>query len=136
MRLRAFTAALALGAALVSLPGCGDGTSEVSGAVLIDGKPLSEGEIIFEAADGKTTPAAGPIKDGKYAVTALPGAKKVRISASRPTAKLDPLMGVAARESMIRPEYNTQTTLTADVKPGRQENVDFEVKAIPQAAKK
>ncbi len=98
---------------------------------MIDGKQLPEGEIIFEATDAQTTPAAGPIKDGKYSVKIVPGSKKVRINASRPTAKPDPVMGTAARESMIRPEFNTRTLLIADLKPGKQENVNFEVKAIP-----
>jgi hypothetical protein len=133
MRLiRWFTAPLVLGAALVPLAGCGgSATSDVSGTVLIDGNPLPEGEIIFEAEDGQTTPAAGPIKDGKYSVKVAPGKKKVRINASRPTKKPDPVMGAAARESMIPPEFNAQTRLTWEVKPGKQENVNFDVKALP-----
>ena len=78
------------------------------------------------------SPAAAPIKDGKYTVKVLPGAKKVRINASRQPAKPDPVMGAAARESMVQPQYNLETTLTADVKPGKQEGVDFKVKSIPR----
>ncbi len=111
--------------------GCGGSAAEVSGTVLIDNQPLADGEIIFEAADGQSTPAAGPIKDGKYSVKVAPGPKKVRINASRPTRKPDPVMGAAARESMIPPEFNANTRLTADVKAGKNEGVNFEVKALP-----
>jgi len=111
--------------------GCGGSEAEVSGSVTVDGQPLKDGDIIFEAADGSVTPAAGKIVDGKYSLKVLPGPKKVRINASRPTKKPDPVMGAAARESMIAPEFNEQTRLTADVKGGRQAGVDFEVKSIP-----
>lgn len=124
--------ALAVGAALlVCAAGCGPRTAEVSGAVTVDGAPLAEGQIIFEAVDGLTTPAAGPIRDGKYSVAVLPGAKKVRVTASRPTRKVDPVLGAAARESAVAAEYNERTVLSADVKPGANAGVDFAVKGAP-----
>lgn len=128
---RCFAAAV-VAAGLALLAGCGgESEADVSGTVLIDGTPVPEGEIIFEAADGSKTPGAGPIKDGKYAVRVLPGPKKVRINASRPPKKRDPVLGDAAREQMLGPEYNMSTKLTADIKPGRNEGVDFQVKALP-----
>jgi hypothetical protein len=130
MTRRGLTAALLAGAALWTMTGCGPRPAEVSGTVLIDGKPLAEGQIIFEATDARATPVAGSIKEGKYAVKVPPGAKKVKITASRPTKKPDPVMGAAARESMIAPEFNDRTTLTADVKAGKQDGVNFEVRSI------
>lgn len=125
-------AAAVVAAGLALLAGCGgESEADVSGTVLIDGTPVPEGEIIFEAVDGAKTPGAGPIKDGKYAVRVLPGPKKVRINASRPPKKRDPVLGDAAREQMLGPEYNMSTKLTADIKPGRNEGVDFQVKALP-----
>jgi len=118
-------------AVILGVAGCGGSEAEVSGSVNVDGQPLKEGDIIFEAADGSVTPAAGKIVDGKYSLKVLPGPKKVRINASRPTKKPDPVMGAAARESMIAAEFNEQTRLTADVKAGRQAGVNFEVKSIP-----
>lgn len=116
------------------LVGCsGGGLTEVSGTVLIDDAPLKEGEIIFEEIDGSKTPAGGPIADGKYTVKVLPGSKKVLIKASRPTSKPDPVMGSAAKEARVGPEYNEKTTLTADINAsGRQEGVDFKVKEAPK----
>ena len=125
--------ALALVLALPLLAGCsGEQLAEVTGTVKIDGKPLPEGEIIFEAADGNTTPAASKIKDGVYTVRVAPGSKKVKVTASRPPKKPDPMLGAAAREQMLGPEYNDRTTLVADIKPGTNPDIDFDVKERPK----
>lgn len=126
-----FVSLCLMGIALVVSGGCSSSESEVSGTVMVDGQPLKEGDIIFEDAKGIITPAAGKIVDGKYTLKVLPGQKKVRINASRPTKKPDPVMGAAARESMIAKEFNIETTLTADIKAGKQDGVNFEVKSIP-----
>lgn len=121
----------ALGLAFLALAaGCGDQHAQVSGSVLADGQPLQEGEIIFEEADQSQTPAAAKIVDGKYTIQMPPGSKKVRITASVPTSKPDPVMGAAAREMIIPPEFNEQTRLTAKIQRGKQEGVDFEVKTF------
>jgi hypothetical protein len=118
--------------ALLLLAGCGSSLGEVSGKVLVDGKPLEEGDIIFEEADNSKTPAGGPIIKGMYTVPKVtPGNKIVRINASRPTKIPNPVMGAAAKESMLGPEYNTQSKLKAQIKAGVQSGVDFEVKALP-----
>jgi hypothetical protein len=112
--------------------GCGGiADAHVSGTVLMDGKLLAEGDIIFEEMDKSKTPAGGKIVDGKYTLTVQPGSKVVRITASRPTKKPDPVMGAAARESMIAKEFNEHTTLKAKIQPGQNQDVDFEVKSIP-----
>jgi hypothetical protein len=114
------------------IAGCGGASvAEVTGTVTVDGQPLQEGEIIFEAEDGQSTPAGTMIAGGKYLLKVAPGRKKVRINASRPTKIPDPVMGAAARESTIAAEFNVESKLTAQIKPGKQENVDFEVKSIP-----
>lgn len=123
---------LTLAFALVMLAGCGgEPQAEVSGTVTSNGSPLPEGEIIFEAADGSTTPAAGPIRNGAYSVTVAPGTKRVKITASRPAKKPDPVLGAAAREAAIGPEFNERTRLTADLKLGSNEGVNFQVKLLP-----
>ena len=116
---------------LAVLTGCGPVEAEVSGTVTIDKKLLAEGDIIFEEADKSKTPAAGKIINGKYTLKVLPGSKLVRVTASRPTAIPDPVMGAAAREPMIAEEFNIRTTLTAEIKPGKQDGIDFDVKPIP-----
>ncbi|MBN9121307.1 MAG: hypothetical protein J0I06_19505 [Planctomycetes bacterium] len=130
MTRRSAVAAL-LGAPLFA--GCGgERPAEVTGTVKIDGKPLPEGEIIFEAADGSKAPGAAPIRDGAYTVSVMPGPKKVKVTASRPPKKRDPVLGDTAREPMVGPEYNDRSTLTADVKPGKNADVNFEVKELPK----
>jgi hypothetical protein len=125
-------AALAAGALLLPLAaGCGESQADVSGEVLIDGRPLPEGEIIFESTDGKA-PAGAPIKAGRYEVKVAPGPKKVRITASRPPKKRDPVLGDAAREPSIGEEFNVKTRLTAEIKSGANEGVNFEVKELPK----
>ncbi len=116
---------------LISL-GCNSAETpaEVSGTVLLGSEPLAEGNIIFEALDKSTAPGAGIIKDGKYTIQVLPGSKKVKIQASKPGTKVDPVMKSAMPESILGPEFNDKTTLKAEIKPGKNDKVDFQVKPI------
>jgi hypothetical protein len=99
--------------------------------VTMDKQPLKEGDIIFEESDKSKTPAAGKIVEGRYMLKVLPGSKIVRITASRPTKKPDPVMGSTAREPMIAKEFNEHSTLRAEIRPGKQDAVDFDVKPMP-----
>jgi hypothetical protein len=116
---------------LISL-GCNSAETpaEVSGTVLLGSEPLAEGNIIFEALDKSTAPGAGIIKDGKYTIQVLPGSKKVKIQASKPGTKVDPVMKSAMPESILGPEFNEKTTLKAEIKPGKNEKIDFQVKQM------
>jgi hypothetical protein len=113
---------------LVSL-GCNSAETpaEVSGTVLLGSEPLAEGNIIFEALDKSTAPGAGIIKDGKYTIQVLPGSKKVKIQASKAGTKIDPVMKSAMSESILGPEFNDKTTLKAEIKPGKNEKINFQV---------
>lgn len=104
--------------------------AEVSGTVLLGSEPLAEGNIIFEALDKSTAPGAGIIKDGKYTIQVLPGSKKVKIQASKSGTKVDPVMKSAMPESILGPEFNDKTTLKAEIKPGKNEKIDFQVKQM------
>ena len=116
---------------LISL-GCNSAETpaEVSGTVLLGSEPLAEGNIIFEALDKSTAPGAGIIKDGKYTIQVLPGSKKVKIQPSKPGTKVDPVMKSAMPESILGPEFNDKTTLKAEIKPGKNEKIDFQVKQM------
>jgi hypothetical protein len=116
---------------LLLIAGCGEPMAEVSGTVFLDEQPLSEGDIIFEEVDRSKTPVGGKIVDGRYSVRMLPGSKVVKISASRPARKPDPVMGTAAREALIAEEFNEHSTLRADITPGLREGLNFKVSAIP-----
>lgn len=117
---------------LLILLGCSSAEvpSEVSGTVLLGSEPLAEGNIIFESMDNSKAPGAGVIKEGRYTVQVLPGSKKVKIQASKPGAKIDPVMKSAIPESILGPEYNEKTILKAEIKPGKNEKVDFQVRQI------
>jgi hypothetical protein len=116
---------------LISL-GCNSAETpaEVSGIVLLGSEPLADGNIIFESLDNSKAPGAGVIKDGKYTIQDLPGAKKVKIQASKPGTKIDPVMKSAMPESILGPEFNEKTTLKAEIKPGKNEKIDFQVNQI------
>ena len=116
---------------LISL-GCNSAETpaEVSGTVLLGSEPLAQGEIIFEALDNSKAPGAGPIKDGRYTIQVLPGSKKVKIQASKPGTKIDPVMKSAMPESILGPEFNDKTTLKAEIKPGKNDKIDFQVKQM------
>jgi len=131
-----FSATAGAAVALVLfVSGCGgEKLAEVRGTVTFDGNSIADGDIIFESPDGSTTPAAGKIVDGQYAVTIAPGPKKVRINAPKPPTKPDPVMGMIPIESLIPKEYNVETKLTADLKPGKQEGVNFDLKSKPNSA--
>lgn len=129
----------------LALVGCGgseDGLDRqaISGLVKLDGQPLKNGLIQFfsTAGDGAATPqVGGPIADGAYEVPAeggpVPGSYKVVISSdSGKAANLtDGMPGGAGTPSkeLIPAKYNTQTTLTAEVKSPQSSSIDFELKS-------
>lgn len=107
--------------------GCGNSaikTYRVTGSVTWNGEPVQDGNISFSPADGDGLPQTGKIVDGKYELMATAGAKKVSIHASR-EGPVDPVMNAPARIPFIPPKYNSQTTLTAEVKPNDENVADF-----------
>lgn len=118
---------------LFAIAGCtGSGLADVTGTVTIDGMPLAEGDIIFEADDKNSTPAGATIKDGQFKLQVAPGKKIVRINASEGDGVVDPLMKTEGRRSIIPAEFNTTTTLTADIKAGENPPLSFAVKKVPK----
>ena len=114
--------------------GCGSSTGdlppmfEVTGSVTFDGEPLESGSIVFDSADGQSTPVGGSVENGTYKVEAPPGRKVVRISASRETGEKD-MYGETITESYIPPRYNTESELERTVEPGGENEFDFELEA-------
>jgi len=125
----------------VSLAGCGDpGDSlprkEVSGAVTLDGKPLSHGTIQFLPTAPETpTAAMAEVKEGAYSVAIaqglVPGRYKVLISSAHEPpsdpAKADALPGMSGPplKELLPVRYNSQSTLTAEVKKDAPNTFDF-----------
>jgi hypothetical protein len=143
-----------LAAALLAAVGCSPApTAEVTGTVTVGGKPVPEGRIAFYPHNGRA--AVGTIgRDGRYTLTtfadgdgALLGPHKVTIDARRvtmaaaapePKSLEEELAGKGKLlggprpvvEWLVPAKYAEpgSTTLTADVKPGRN-TIDFEIPA-------
>ena len=114
----------------VGLCGCGsNGPGELAGEVTLDGKPLEQGALLLTPVDmSKGTATGGEIKDGKYVLTgkqAPPvGTYKVEIRANKKSGKkVQKAMGKPGElddelVEAVDAKYNTQTTLTVEVKSG------------------
>jgi hypothetical protein len=116
--------------------GCGDGKVRVQGTVTFDGKPVERGVISFDPADGRGPNTGGKIASGRFELSGLaaatPGKKIVRIRASRPTGRkiesgppAPPGTLVDELEAYIPAHYNENSTLTAELVPGKVNEVAF-----------
>jgi hypothetical protein len=69
--------------------GCGGDTGRVTGEVTYEGKPVEQGMISFQPADGKGPSAGGIIENGRYTATKVPpGPKVVQIEATPATGSV------------------------------------------------
>jgi len=124
--------------------GCGEGDplaakrGSVSGTVTFDGQPVEEGRITFTPVGTEGQLAGAEIKDGEYSIPLaqgpVAGQHKVSIVASRKTGEqreapmpAPPGTKIEVKEEYIPPKYNRQTTLTADIEPGENTDVDFKL---------
>ncbi len=128
---------------LIGLAGCGAQTDEfpreaVSGTVTLDGQPLKEGTIQFMP-DAQTsnggTGATGMIRAGQFEIPRAEGPSPGHFSvvilsgggSDGITAATIPGEGPIAKET-IPARYNAQTTLSADIKPGGPNTLEFPLK--------
>lgn len=121
----------------LTLAGCSGSTTAptypVTGTVTLDGKPLEKGEIYF------LTPAKGEvdivaIKDGKFEGQAKAGARRVEIHAYKivPAHEAASMPGYTvpeSRENYLPAQYNTESTLTAEVKADGENQFDFQLQS-------
>jgi hypothetical protein len=124
-----------LGTAILALGGCSrDGVqrAEVSGTVTFNGEPVKEGSINFFPTEGTKGPeAGGAILDGKYHIPRakgpVVGKNRVELRAFQKTGRKiqDPTAppGTLTEEiaNVFPLEFNTNSTLTRDVQPGKNE---------------
>jgi hypothetical protein len=98
-------------------------SAEVTGTILVDGQLAQKGSMSFVPEDGKSQTAGCEIKDGKYLATVPAGKMKVEIRIPTEDGKKEIYPGqFAPKFKEILPEkYNTKTTLTMEVKPGKNE---------------
>jgi len=115
----------------VLLAGCDSGEPEkhaVSGVVTWNDHPLSDGDIIFTPVDGGV-PVAAKIVDGKFDLQATAGRHRVAVLATREVGEVDPLMGARGREMYIPVRYNQQSSLSAEIMPGKPNHFEFPLSA-------
>lgn len=119
---------------LLPVAGCrdqGPQRYEVSGTASFDGVPIERGEISFAPVDLQQSPDGGVIENGKFKFQALAGAKTVRIRASRalPAERQDnPEMGLLY-EDYIPAQFNSSSTLTANVTSSGANVFTFDLKS-------
>jgi hypothetical protein len=124
------------------LAGCGGAGDRpelgtVSGTVTMDDEPLADVWVMFNPTQGRTSMARTD-KSGKYELMYLEGAEGANLGTHKvvivtfnedEAEELRSATGEPIKEP-IPATYNTQTTLTAEVKEG--ENViDFPLKSAP-----
>tara|TARA_R110002095_G_scaffold179899_1_gene157428 strand:- start:2786 stop:3193 length:408 start_codon:yes stop_codon:yes gene_type:complete len=122
---------LVLSIIILSMQGCFRGSnsteSEVSGLIMLDGKPLPEGTITFISANNTTHSAQGKIHNGEYVVTVPVGEKRVEVHASRWTGKPYKKYDIIETEQYLPAVYNEKSELTAEVKPGQSVQLNWEL---------
>ena len=116
--------------AVVFLCSCGPSDPllyTISGTVSFDGQPVEKGTIVFEPVDSVPgNGAGGEIHNGVFTLQSRQGKKRVSIRATRPIpGKRNDVMKVPAIQQYIPPQYNSKTTLTAEVLPEGENHFEF-----------
>lgn len=121
------TGLVILGLALMAT-GCGGSAPPpiaVTGKVLFDGKPMSDGDIYFHPTDGRV-PVQSKILDGRYTIKPSPGEYRVAIQQERDSGTKN-MYGDPQMTSTVAPRYNSDTGLNATVTADGPNAFDFEV---------
>jgi len=113
--------------ALFVTMGCDSGQSRypVSGSITFNGEIVPEGHISFAHQDGRTTPRATQIVEGKYFAELPAGPHKVIIEASKFIGPEDKVMGLRPRDQYLPDKFNVDSILSIDVKPEGENLFDF-----------
>jgi hypothetical protein len=119
--------------------GCGErrNLGTVSGRITLDGQPLADAKVNFQPMSDTRNPGIGSFgqtnANGEYTLTlidekaqgAIVGMHRVMIIKKAGAAKGDQADDkVPAGKDLVPPEYNLNSTLTFEVKPGHN-NADW-----------
>jgi hypothetical protein len=129
------TILLAAAFCLVLAVGCGGDSRRqgIEGTVILDGKPLAVGQITFVPQPGSSGPTAGAeIADGRFSIApkggTFAGAFRVEITASRLSGRKVPGPRGTPVDEIVQylpTKYNTESSLTADVKAAGPNRFEF-----------
>jgi hypothetical protein len=129
-------AALALLGCL-AFSGCGSGGAPVEGTVTLDGRPVDGGTITFAPVEygGGQQPVTAEIKGGAFSLNSAhgppPGTYRVEIYWNKKTGRQipsnDPPNMKDEELPMIPPQYNKDSRVTEEIKPGGNK---FEYKLV------
>jgi len=116
-----------LGALLIS--GCGSGDmpplGKVHGTVTVNGKPLADAIVCFQAEDGKGRVSFGKTDaEGHYDVVYLRDIHGAKVGKHRVAIRTS--ASPYPEEESLPPHYNSKTELEADVQPG-ENPLDFDL---------
>ncbi len=125
---------------LTMMTGCVDSGlhQAIDGTVTLNGKPLAIGYISFRPKPGSPGPTAGAeIVDGQFSIArqdgTFAGQFRVEITASRPTGRKVPGRFTADLVDefgqYLAAEYNTESTLTREVKADKENHFKFNLES-------
>jgi len=107
-------------------------TASVKGKVKLDGAPLANGKIVFDAG-GAIPPREIDIKDGAYEGKAPLGKMTVRIysfkTGAAPKGMSGPAYEKGVEENFLPARFNTASKFEHEVKESGQNEFDFEVQS-------
>jgi hypothetical protein len=110
--------------------GCTGGSPlpvKVTGTVLLDGNPMSDGDIYFHPTDGRP-PVQTKISEGQYALETLPGEYRVMIQQYRDSGTKN-VYGDPQMKSTIPARYNVNSDLKATVTQEGSNEFNFPVQS-------
>lgn len=124
---------------LMSSAGCGPGgpaIAYVKGRVTLDGKPLANATVVFIPEGGRPA-GARTDADGNYVLNftegrkgAIPGPNAIRITTQREAEQDENGKVVTpAAPEIIPAKFNTASTLTFTVEPGKTNVANFDLKS-------
>lgn len=117
---------------MLCLLGCGPkgpATYPVSGTVTFDGKPVSNGDIIFVPEDRSLGPDAVRIEGGKFSTRVKAGKCRVEISALDIGPDTEYISGSPIASNYIPARYNIESELTVEVLAKGENVFDFQLRS-------
>ena len=136
-RFSCISIAILIGVGFLAITGCGSGDNRqaLKGTVSWQDSPLPKGVItLYPKGEGSTVGCE--VIDGKFAIAeadgATPGKYRVEILAFRPTGKtefdIDQNKKVSIDEQFLPKQYNSSSTLEAEVVVGKPNSFDYALK--------